>query len=317
MIRIAILDDYQNVAAEMADWRSLGNDCTMTFFNDHLFDPAALAERLAPFQVIVAMRERTPFPGPLLEKLPQLRLLVTTGMRNASIDVKAAVARGITVCGTQGLAYPTAELAWGLILSLARNIPVEDRQTRAGRWQTTLGTGLNGKTLGVIGLGRLGSRVASYGKVFEMEVLAWSPNLTAERAAAAGATLVGREELMRRSDFISIHMVLSERTRGVIGASELALMKPSAYLVNTSRAGLVDGDALLAALQEGRIAGAGVDVFEEEPLAANHPIKKSPNVVLTPHLGFVTAETYRLYYGDALEDIRAYLDGKPIRVIAA
>ena len=316
MIRIAILDDYQNVAGSMANWNSLGSDCALTFFHDHLADHAALTARLAPFQVIVATRERTPFPGALLAQLPQLRLLVTTGMRNASIDVKAAAARGITVCGTQGLPYPTAELAWGLILALARRICREDGELRAGRWQTTLGVGLNGKTLGVIGLGRLGSQVARFGKAFEMEVLAWSQNLTAERAAAAGAALVGKEELMRRSDFISIHLVLSERTRGIVGAPELALMKPTAYLVNTARGPLVDGEALLGALGGGRIAGAGLDVYDQEPLPANHPLTKLPNAVLTPHLGYVTEEGYRAAYGDAVEDIRAYLQGKPMRIVA-
>ena len=315
MIRIAILDDYQNIASSMADWGSLGSDCATSFFHDHVVDQAALAARLAPFQVIVAMRERTPFPGPLLAQLPQLRLLVTTGMRNASIDVKAAIAQGITVCGTQGLGYPTAELAWGMMLSLARSICVENGEIRAGRWQTTVGIGLNGKALGVIGLGRLGSQVARFGIAFEMEVLAWSPNLTPERAAAGGAVLVGKEELMRRADFISVHMVLSERTRGMIGAPELALMKPTAYLVNTSRAPLVDGGALLGALREGRIAGAGLDVYEQEPLPASDPLLKLPNVVLTPHLGYVTAEGYRVFYGGALEDIRAYLQGKPLRVL--
>lgn len=315
MIHIGILDDYQNVASSMAGWDSLGGVCALTFFHDYLAEPAALAARLAPFQVIVAMRERTPFPASLLAQLPRLRLLVTTGMRNASIDVKAAAERGITVCGTQGLPYPTAELAWGLILSLARRICVEDRELRSGRWQTTLGVGLNGKTLGVVGLGRLGSQVARIGNAFEMQVLAWSQNLTAERAAAAGAVLVGKEELMRRSDFISLHLVLSERTRGIIGAAELALMKPTAYLVNTSRAPLVNGDALLGALRDGRIAGAGLDVYEQEPLPAHHPLTKLPNVVLTPHLGYVTAEGYRVFYGDALEDIRAYLEQKPIRVL--
>src|SRR5688572_2334208 len=250
MTAIAILDDYQKAAVTMADWRSLGPECELRCFHDHVADSTALAARLAPFEIIVAMRERTPFPRPLLERLRALRLLVTTGMRNASIDLDAAAECGITVCGTQGLQYPTAELAWGLILSLARRIWIEDAELRAGHWQTTLGVGLNGKTLGVIGLGTLGSRVAGFGKAFEMEVLAWSPNLTSERAASAGASLVTKEELLRRSDFISLHLVLGERSRGVIGAAELALMKPTAYLVNTSRGPLVDTDALLHALAE-------------------------------------------------------------------
>ncbi len=317
MNRIAVLDDYQGVARDMAEWSRLGGACSLTFFHDHLAEPASLAARLAPYQIIVAMRERTPFPASLLARLPDLRLLVTTGLRNASIDVKAALARGITVCGTEGLPYPTAELAWGLILALARNIVREDGETRAGHWQTTLGVGLNGKSLGIVGLGKLGSRVARFGKAFEMDVIAWSPNLTQERAQAAGATLVAKEDLMRRADFISVHMVLSARTRGLIGAREFALMKPGAYFVNTSRSGLIDSDALAEAVRERRIAGAGLDVFEEEPLPEGHPVKELPNVVLTPHLGFVTAESYRLYYGQALEDIEAYLDRKPIRVLTA
>ena len=315
MTKIAILDDYQKAAATMADWHTLGPDCPVTFFHDHVAESTALAARLAPFDVIVAMRERTPFLRSLLERLPALRLLVTTGMRNASIDLKAAAERGITVCGTQGLTYPTAELAWGLMLSLARRIWIEDAELRAGRWQTTLGVGLNGKTLGVIGLGTLGSRVALFGKAFEMEVLAWSQNLTADRAAAAGATLVSKDELLRRSDFVSLHLVLSDRSRGVIGAAELALMKPTAYLVNTSRAPLIDGDALLRVLEEKKIGGAALDVFDEEPLPPHQPLTQFPNVLLTPHLGYVTAETYRVFYGQALEDIRAYLDGHPVRVL--
>lgn len=317
MNRIAVLDDYQNAASAMADWPSLAPECEATFFRDHLSDSTALIARLAPFQVVVAMRERTPFPRSLLERLPNLRLLVTTGMRNASIDLKAAAEHGVTVCGTQGLPYPTAELAWGLILALARRIPHEDAALRAGHWQTSIGLGLNGKTLGVIGLGTLGSRVARFGKAFEMEVLAWSQNLTPDRAAAVGATLVAKDELLRRADFVSLHLVLSDRTRGVIGAAELALMKRTAYLVNTSRAPLIDGDALLEALQKGTIAGAAIDVYEEEPVSAHHPLTKLPNMVLTPHLGYVTVETYRVFYGQAVEDIRAYLDAKPLRVLNA
>jgi phosphoglycerate dehydrogenase-like enzyme len=236
-------------------------------------------------------------------------------MRNASIDVAAAAAQGITVCGTQGLPYPTAELTWGLILALVRRIAAEDRATREGAWQTTLGVGLNGKTLGVLGLGTLGSRVARVGAAFEMEVLAWSQNLTAERAAAAGARLVPRDELLARADVVSIHLVLSERTRGLLGARELGLMKPSAYLVNTSRGPIVDEAALLAALQAGRLAGAGLDVFDEEPLPRDHPLRRLPNTVITPHLGYVTEETYRIFFGHALEDVEAFLRGAPVRVL--
>jgi phosphoglycerate dehydrogenase-like enzyme len=315
MTRVAILDDYQNVAMGLADWKSLPAGTEVVAFRDHLHEPDAVAKRLADFDVVVAMRERTAFPRALLEKLPKLRLLVTTGMRNASIDVKAAAEGGITVCGTSGLPYPTAELTWGLVLALFRRIAVEDRATREGKWQTTLGLGLNGKTLGVIGLGTLGSRVARYGKAFEMEVLAWSQNLTAERAAEVGATLVGKDELLRRSDVVSIHLVLSERSRGLVGARELGLMKRTAYLVNTSRGPIVDEAALIRALQDGTIAGAGLDVFEPEPLPLDHPFRKLPNTVITPHLGYVTEETYRVFFGHALEDVQAFLRGAPVRVL--
>ncbi len=315
MARVAILDDYQGVALAMADWKALPSDTQVVVFNDHLADLNAVTARLADFDVVVAMRERTPFSRALLERLPRLKLLITTGMRNASIDVAAAVERGIVVCGTSGLPYPTAELTWGLILGLFRRIPAEDYATRQGRWQISLGLGLNGKTLGVIGLGSLGSRVAKIGKAFEMTVLAWSQNLTAERCAEVGATLVSRDELLRRSDVVTIHLVLGDRTRGLIGVEELRLMKPSAYLVNTSRGPIVDEAALIDALSAGRIAGAGLDVFDEEPLPSQHPLRRLPNTVITPHLGYVTEETYRIFYGHALEDIQAYLSGAPVRVL--
>ena len=315
MTRVALLDDYQGVARSMADWKSLPADTEVVVFKDHLADEKALAARLADFDIIMAMRERTPFPRSLFERLPKLRLLITAGMRNASIDMKAAAERGVLVGGTAGLPYPTAELAWGLILSLARRIPAEDRATREGRWQTSVGLGLNGKTLGVLGLGTLGSRAARVGRAFEMEVLAWSQNLTAERAAEVGATLVPKDELLARSDFVSIHLVLGERTRGLIGARELGLMKWSAYLVNTSRGPIVDEAALIRALQDGTIAGAGLDVFDEEPLPPDHPFRRLPNTAITPHLGYVTEETYRIFYGQALEDITAYLGGTPLRVL--
>jgi phosphoglycerate dehydrogenase-like enzyme len=313
--RVALLDDYQGVALSMADWKSLPTGTEVVVFKDHLADEDALAARLADFDIIMALRERTPFPRPLLERLPKLKLLITAGMRNASIDMKAAAERGILVCGTAGLPYPTAELAWGLILSLARRIPAEDSATREGRWQTSLGLGLNGKTLGVLGLGTLGSRVARVGRALEMKVLAWSQNLTAERAAAEDAMLVAKDDLLARSDFVSIHLVLGERTRGLIGARELGLMKRSAYLVNTSRGPIVDEAALIRALQDGTIAGAGLDVFDEEPLPPDHPFRWLPNTAITPHLGYVTEETYRVFYGQALEDIKAYLGGTPLRVL--
>jgi phosphoglycerate dehydrogenase-like enzyme len=315
--RIAILDDYQGVALRQADWKSLPADAAVVVFRDHLADPEAVAARLAGFDVVMALRERTPFPRGLLERLPRLRLLVTAGMRNAAIDLRAAAERGIVVCGTAGLPYPTAELAWGLVLALMRRIPLEDRATREGRWQETVGLGLNGKTLGVLGLGTLGSRVARFGRAFEMTVLAWSQNLTAERAAEVGATLVGKDELLARADVVTNHHVLSERTRSLIGARELQRMERTAYLVNTSRGPIVDEAALVRALGEGTIAGAGLDVFDEEPLPLEHPLRRLPNTVITPHLGYVTEETYRVFYGQALEDIQAYLRGAPIRVLRA
>ncbi len=315
MARVALLDDYQEVALSMADWKSLPAGTEVVVFKDHLAAEDAVARRLADFDIVMALRERTPFPRTLLERLPKLKLLITAGMRNASIVMKAAAERGVTVCGTAGLPYPTAELAWGLILSLMRRIPAEDRATREGRWQTSLGLGLNGKTLGVLGLGTLGSRAAKVGLAFEMDVLAWSQNLTAERAKEIGVTLVPKDELLARADIVSIHLVLGERTRGLIGARELGLMKRSAYLINTSRGPIVDEAALIRALGDGTIAGAGLDVFDEEPLPLDHAFRRLPNIVITPHLGYVTSETYRIFYGHAVEDIKAYLDGKPVRVL--
>jgi phosphoglycerate dehydrogenase-like enzyme len=313
MIRVAILDDYQGVALAMADWRSLHPQATIEAFTDHLADLDAVARRLHAFECVVAMRERAPFPRALFEKLPNLRLLITTGTRNASIDLAAATDHKVQVSGTEMLPYPTAELAWGLILSLVRHIPQEDRETRAGRWQTTLGIGLKGKTLGLLGLGRLGSQVARVGQAFGMTVIAWSQNLTTEHAAEVGATRVPKDELFARADIVSIHLVLSPRSRGLVGAAELGRMKPTAFLVNTSRGPIVDEAALIQALRERRIAGAGLDVFEPEPLPSRHPLLTLDNVLITPHLGYVTEEGYRLAYGGAVEDIRAFLEGKALR----
>ena len=315
MARVAILDDYQHVARRMADWSTLPAGTDVVVFADHLKDAGAVAARLADFEAVVAMRERTAFPRALLERLPKLKLLVTTGMRNASIDVAAATARGIVVCGTAGLPYPTAELTWGLILALVRRIPAEDRATREGRWQISCGLGLNGKTLGVIGLGGLGSRVAKVGRAFEMDVIAWSQNLTEARAAEVGAKQVAKDELLARADVASIHLVLSDRTRGLIGARELSLMKRTAYLINTSRGPIVDESALVAAVRKGTIAGAGLDVYDDEPLAIDHPLRDLPNTVITPHLGYVTEEGYRIFYGQALEDVKDWLAGQPLRVL--
>jgi phosphoglycerate dehydrogenase-like enzyme len=314
-MRIALLDDYQDVALKLAPWQRLPASCEVVAFNDHLHDEDAIVERLAGFDALMAMRERTPITSSLLDRLPRLRVIVTAGMRNASIDMEAAKRRGIAVCGTAGLPYPTAELTIGLMLAWARSIAVEDRALREGRFQTTLGRGLNGKTLGVIGLGTLGTRVAKVALALEMNVLAWSQNLTSERAQAAGATRVDKDELLRRSDFVSLHVVLSERTRNLIGARELALMKPTACLVNTSRSAIVDEAALLDALERGSIGGAALDVYGVEPLPREHPLRRAPNTLLTPHLGYVTEETYRIFYGEALEDFEAFLAGKPIRVL--
>lgn len=317
MTRVAVLDDYQDVALQMADWHALPDDVEVQVFRDHLKDTNAVAERLHSFDIVVAMRERTPFNRALLEQLPNLRLLITTGRRNASIDTQAATDCGVTVCGTEGLGYPTAELTWGLILGLARQIPREDQATRQGQWQVSLGVGLNGKTLGLIGLGRLGSQVATIGKAFQMRLLAWSQNLTAERAAEYGATRVGKDELLAQSDVVSIHLILSDRTRGLLGARDLALMKPGAYLINTSRGPIVDEAALIRALQQKTIAGAGLDVFDDEPLPLDHPFRRLGNIVITPHVGYVTNEGYRVFYGHAVEDIQAFLSGAPVRVISA
>ncbi len=315
MVRVAVLDDYQDVARKMTDWSVLPADVEVAVFRDHLTDQAAVARRLKDFDIVMAMRERTPFPRTLLEQLPRLRLLTTTGMRNAAIDMQAAADCHVLVCGTGGVLYPTAELTWGLILSLLRHIPDEDQATRAGRWQVSMGLGLHGKTLGLMGLGRLGSEVARVGNAFQMDVIAWSQNLTAERAAERGATLVSKDELLARADILSIHLVLSARSRGLIGHQELNRMKPTAYLINTSRGPIVDEAALTAALRDGTIAGAGLDVFDEEPLPLDHPLRRTANTVITPHIGYVTQETYTVFFAETVENIRAFLQGAPVRVL--
>ncbi len=315
MFKVAILDDYQRVARSLADWDSLRPRAQVEFFHDNLVDLPRLADRLQSFAAVVAMRERTPFPRALFERLPNLRLLVTAGMRNASIDLAAATERGVLVTGTETLATPAAELAWALILALSRNLVHEANGMRSGQWQTTVGHGIGGKTLGVLGLGKLGSRVAAIGKAFGMQVLAWSQNLTPEKASEAGAVYATKEKLLETSDIITIHLVLSERTRNLIDSAELAHMKPTALLVNTSRGPIVNETALLEALAKRRIAGAAIDVYDQEPLAADHPLRKAGNLLLTPHLGYVTEENYRMIYGCAVEDIRAFLDGKPVRAI--
>ena len=315
MFRVAILDDYQQVALSLADWKSLEPGVEVRAFNDNLVDLPKLAERLHTFDAVVLMRERTPFPRALFERLPNLRLLVTSGMRNASIDVNAATERGVLVTGTDMLPYPTAELTWGLIIGLLRYIPFEAEAMRRGHWQTTLGRGLNGKTLGVLGLGRLGAQVAAVGKAFGMKAIAWSQNLTVDRAAAAGAALVSKEQLFAEADVLTIHLVLSDRTRGLVGPAELTRMKKSAVLVNTSRGPIVEEKALLEALRGRRIAGAALDVYDHEPMSPGHPLRTLDNVLLTPHLGYVIEENYRVAYPHAVENIRGFIAGKPVRAI--
>jgi phosphoglycerate dehydrogenase-like enzyme len=314
--RCAILDDYQNAALKMADWSTLSAEVEAKVFDEPLGNEANVAKALVDFDIICAMRERTPFPGALIQKLPKLKLLITTGMRNASIDVAAAKERGVTVCGTPTTGNPTSAIAFALILELARHVGYESARMRAGvLWQSTIGLDLEGLTLGVLGLGKLGTRTAHIAKAFGMHVIAWSQNLTTEKCAAAGVSYAGKDDIFRQSDFISIHLVLSDRTRGLIGARELALMKPSAYLINTSRGPIVNEAALIAALRVKKIAGAGLDVFDSEPLPLDHPFRKMDNVVITPHLGYVSVQNYRTLYGGTVEDIRAFLDGKPVRVL--
>ncbi|MDI3289589.1 D-2-hydroxyacid dehydrogenase family protein [Polyangium sp. 15x6] len=314
--KVAILDDYLRVAESLADFRRLPPGSEFVVFDRHITDRDELIAALRPFDVIVAMRERTRFPAALIENLPNLRLLVTTGARNAAIDLAACRARGITVSGTRSAGTPTAELTWGLILALVKRIPAEDKALRLGVWQTGLTEGLAGKRLGLVGLGKLGTQVARVGHAFGMEVVAWSPNLNDTRAKAAGAKRVEKAALFGTADVVSLHLVLGERTRGIVGVEELSTMKPSAFLINTSRAGLVDMDALLGVLDAKRIAGAGLDVFPEEPVSPKHPLLGLPNVVLTPHLGYVTRENFAVYYRDALEDILAWHAGAPLRLIA-
>jgi phosphoglycerate dehydrogenase-like enzyme len=317
MAAIAILDDYQNVALSMADWSGLQKDHKVVVFNERLPDVETAARALADFEVIGIMRERTPFQRALFEKLPRLKLLVTTGKRNASIDLEAAKAHGVTVCNTGGAGRATAELAVGLMLALARHLREEFHAMRpGGGWQTTLGIDLEGRTLGILGLGNLGARVGRIGAAMGMKVIAWSQNLTPEQAKERGAERVEKDELFRRSDVISTHLVLSPRSRGLVGARELALMKPTALLINTSRGPIIDEAALLAALKEKRIAGFGGDTYDVEPLPSDHPLRAEPRALLTPHLGYVTEETYRDFFGGMVQAIEAWLAGEPINVLA-
>ena len=326
-MRVAILDDYQQVSLASTDWSAVRALAEIDVFCEHIARTDALVRVLEPYDVIVAMRERTYFDAARLGQLPRLRLLVTTGMANASIDLDAAAAHGVTVCGTGGSATSTAELTWGLILALARHIPAEDRQMKtAGRaggaalgvgdgWQHTVGTELHGKKLGLVGLGQQGRLVAKIGRAFGMELLAWSQNLDPDVAEKAKAEAVSKQELFSSSDVVTVHYKLGPRSVGLVGAAELALMKPSAVLVNTSRGPIVDGAALLSALRTSSIAGAGLDVYDVEPLPLSDPLRSAPNVVLTPHLGYVTDDAYRVFYGEAAQDIVAFAQGAPVRVL--
>lgn len=316
-LRCAVLDDFQSVATTVADWSAVAGDVDVVSFHEHFGTEDELAAVLADFDMVVTLRERVSFPATLIARLPRLRLLVASGMRNSVIDYVAADRHGVTVCGTASTSTPPVELTWALLLGLARGIVPEATALRTGGpWQSTLGADLHGRRLGLLGLGKIGSRVARVGLAFGMDVVAWSRNLTQERAEEVGTGLAAsREELLETSDFVSVHLALSDRTRGLVGPAELALMRPSAYLINTSRAAIVDQDALLAALRDGTIAGAGVDVFDIEPLPADHPMRTAPRLLATPHLGYVSRANYATYYGQAVENIQAFLAGKPVRLL--
>ena len=315
-LRCAVLDDYQSVALSFADWSKVSGDIDIKVFNEHLGGADQVIAALKDFAIVCAMRERTAFPRAVIDALPELKLLVTTGMRNASIDLEAAKDKGIVVCGTPAVGNATAAIATGLMLELARHIGYENMRLKSGvLWQSTIGLDLEGLTLALLGLGKLGSRMAEIGRAFKMRVIAWSQNLTPEKCREAGVEYVGADELFQCADFLSVHLQLSPRTRGLIGARQIALMKKSSYLINTSRGPIVDEAALLTALRDKRIAGAGLDVFDVEPLPLDHPLRKLDNVVLTPHLGYVTAQSYRAFFDGMVDDIRAFLDGKPVRVL--
>lgn len=312
-MKVVILDDYQNVALGLADWAAL--ECEIEVVNRHIVEVDELVGRLAGAQVVVAMRERTPFPATVLSRLPDLKLLVSTGLRNAAIDVPAANSAGVVVSGTGYVPTPTVELTWALILAAARHLPAEVASVQAGGWQQTVGTGLHGTTLGLLGLGQLGSQVARVGQAFGMRTIAWSEHLTTERAAEFDVQAVSKAELFAQADVLSVHLVLSRRTLGLVGAAELAGMKPTAILVNTSRGPIIEESALLDCLRRGGIATAALDVFDVEPLPPGHPYRTLPNVMVTPHIGYVIREQYEIFFRDAVEDIRAFQDGAPIRVM--
>jgi len=314
-LKLAILDDYQGTAKDLADWSQLPAGVEVEFFQDHIVDEDQLVERLKDFDLVQGMRERTPFPRSVLSRLPKLRLLITTGRRNASFDIEAASDLGITVCGTNGGGEGPTELTWGLILAMLRHIPEEEQRSRAGSWGTTIGIGVKGKTLGLIGLGHIGSLVARVATAFDMNIIAWSQNMTAERAKECGATLVDKETLFKESDIVSVHLVLSDRTRGLVGASDLALMKSSAYIVNISRGPIIDEKALIDVLERRAIAGAALDTFDIEPLPKDHPLFKTPNTLICPHLGYVIDDSYEAFYAGIIENVRAFTSGEPVRTI--
>ncbi|MBK5373599.1 D-2-hydroxyacid dehydrogenase family protein [Pseudomonas sp. TH43] len=314
-VQIAVIDDWQDVARDVVDWSVLDSLGEVTFEHDYPADNATLAERLGRYQVICVMRERTRFDEDLLKRLPNLKLLVTGGMRNAALDMQAAATLGIQVCGTDSYKHAAPELTWALIMAATRNLVNEANALRAGQWQQGLGADLHGRTLGILGLGSIGQKVAQFGQVFGMRVIAWSENLTAERAEQAGVTYVSKQALFEQSDVLSVHLVLSERSRGLVDAQALAWMKPTALLVNTARGPIVDEAALIKALQKQQIAGAALDVFEHEPLPAMHPFRTLDNVLATPHVGYVSRQNYEQFFSQMIEDIQAWSAGSPVRLL--
>jgi phosphoglycerate dehydrogenase-like enzyme len=314
-VQIAVIDDWQDVARDVVDWSVLDSLGEVTFEHDYPADNATLAERLGRYQVICVMRERTRFDEDLLKRLPNLKLLVTGGMRNAALDMQAAAKLGIKVCGTDSYKHAAPELTWALIMAATRNLVKEANALRAGQWQQGLGGDLHGKTLGILGLGSIGQRVAQFGQVFGMKVIAWSENLTAERAEQAGVTHVSKQQLFEQADVLSVHLVLSERSRGLVDAQALGWMKPTALLVNTARGPIVDEAALIKALQKQQIAGAALDVFEQEPLPAMHPFRTLDNVLATPHVGYVSRQNYEQFFSQMIEDVQAWAAGEPVRLL--
>jgi len=313
-IQVAILDDYQGVALQSADWSPLKGRTSITVFRDHLSDSVSLVERLKPFDVLCVMRERTPLTRAILEQLPNLKLIASTGFRNASIDLAAATEHGITVCKTGYTSNGAIEATWALILALLRNVPAEFASVQKGQWQISVGGDLEGKTMGLVGLGNIGAKIAKIARAFGMHILAWSQNLTRESAEEHGALLVSKEELFRAADIVTVHLVLSPRTKGIVAATEFGLMKPTAYFINTSRGPLVDENALINALKNRMIAGAALDVYDVEPLPISHPFRSLDRLLVTPHVGFVTEATYKIFYRDTVENILAWLSGTPVRV---